>query len=215
MCIRSSAAGTPKSSLNADIRHAGYINPSAAMPFRLAVAVALFGISLLAVGQSTSPYRERGWCSYNYPSDRPVPVRLNLPDWACRETFNRGLQTRFTPDTLRNPFYLSGDFDGDGRTDIAIWVRSAKSSKRGLLILTRGGAYSFVAAAGTGSDERGDDYAGLDMWTVVPKGEVLDSPYEPQRVVLRGDGISLGKSESATFVIYWDGKKFAYYQTVD
>jgi len=49
----------------------------------------------------------------------------------------------------------------------------------------------------------------------VPKGEVLDSPYESKKVVLRGDGISLAKSESAAFVIYWDGTRFAYYQTVD
>ena len=62
----------------------------------------------------------------------------------------------------------------------------------------------------------GDDYAGLDVWTLIPKGKVLKSIWEGQRkVVLLGDAFVIGRSESSSTALYWDGKGYASYQLTD
>jgi hypothetical protein len=48
-----------------------------------------------------------------------------------------------------NPFYLQGDFNGDGRSDTAIFVREKSSRKAGLLIVHGGVNERFVVAAGS------------------------------------------------------------------
>jgi hypothetical protein len=185
----------------------------------LATAVLLlatvFGASQ-AFAQSGMPkWQEAGWCTYRYATDRPVPPRLNLPDWACEATYNRGLQRTYGLYTRMNPFFISADFDGDGRSDIAIWVTDSKSRKRGILFLMQGRDEYFVAGAGKDPQERGNDYTYVDIWSLIPKGERLESVHESSKVVLRGDAIVAAKSESAAFAIYWDGHKFNFYQLTD
>jgi len=184
--------------------------------FSRPLVVAGLLVAISAFAQSGMPdWREKGWCSYHYPLDRAPPPRINLPGWVCEATYSAGLQRTYTPYTKMNPFFISGDFDGDGSTDIAVWVQHNKTHKRGVLILTKDGNNTFIAGAGRNVEERGDDYGGLDAWSMLRKGEVLDSRYEDGKVTLKGDAIILEKSESAGFAIYWNGQAFKFYQVSD
>lgn len=184
----------------------------------LAVAAcgAFTGFAHAAGHEASVPaWRERGWCSFDYSTNNPPPSRLNLPAWACVATFKKGIQRRYAPEIKRNPFFLTGDFDADGKTDIAIWVREIKSGKRGVAILLKGGKDVTMIGAGNNVADRGDDYSDVPVWTLLPRGEVLQSDFEGGKVTLRGDAIAFEVPESVAFALYWDGKGFAFYQLVD
>jgi hypothetical protein len=176
--------------------------------------VLAFGAAPVLAENEAPAWLERGWCKFD-PSLRPLPPRLNLPRWVCETTYKRGLQRTYVPYTGMNPFFISGDFDADGKSDVAIWVTNTKSRKRGILFLTQGSNRVFVAGAGADAQERGDDYTYVDVWSVIPKGEVLESHHEDHKVTLKGDAIIAEKSESAAFAVYWDGKRFRFFQLTD
>lgn len=64
------------------------------------------------------------------------------------------------------PSRLTGDFDGDGKTDVALLVASAKTKKRGLLIVHGGRTKPAVAGAGVDFGNGGDDFEWADRWSV-------------------------------------------------
>ena len=184
-----------------------------------AVITALSVGAASADSSSTSEYKSVldfvGWCKYQWDDTKPVPPRLNLPIWACEVAEKRKLHARYVPYTQINPFFLTGDFNGDGKLDIAIWVQETQSRKLGIVIIHGTTGRVFTLWAGNAFGERGDDIRGLDQWTIASRGELLDSHWEDHTVRLRGDAPVLIKSESSAFALYWDGKKYATYQLTD
>jgi hypothetical protein len=81
--------------------------------------------------------------------------------------------------------------------------------------MRHGSKQYFVAGAGKDPKEPGNDYTYVDVWSLLPKGEILESNHEEKKVALRGDAIYAEKSESAAFAIYWDGTIFQFYQLSD
>ena len=180
-----------------------------------AIVAALF-LSLHTNAQQPNDTRWKGWCELNYPPGSDWPARLNLPGWVCEAAYRQKLHATYTPDTSINPFFLSGDFNNDGRTDTALWVTNTKDGKRGIVILHQGSKKAIVMGAGVNHGGGGDDYAGLDVWSLLPKGKVLNSSWEDHRkVVLKGDALVIGRSESSSVAIYWDGKRYASYTLTD
>jgi hypothetical protein len=55
----------------------------------------------------------------------------------------------------------------------------------------------------------------LDIWQVYGKRSVERGVESPPPPHLIGEAIFAGKSESASGLIYWDGKSFAWYQQGD
>ena len=153
------------------------------------------------------------WCEYSWEPDKPVPARLNLPDWACKVVIKSKLTQLYSPIVDINPFFLTGDFDGDHQTDIAIRVKNRRSNKIGVLIVHSKTSQHFILGAGSPT-KQGDDLGWFDMWTLIPKTR-LKSPYEDKQVSTMGDAIQLDKSESAGGVFYWDGKKYEWFQVSD
>ncbi len=158
---------------------------------------------------------EPDWCDYAWDAEnQPVPPRLNLPRWVCEVVTKRGLAKNYSPMVDVNPFFLTGDFDGDHQTDIAIWIKNKRTGQYGLAIIHYRGRKLFLIGAGNPTEERGSDLNGLDMWTLIPKGR-LESPYEEKAVTLVGDAILLTKSDSASVALYWNGKTYAWFQISD
>jgi hypothetical protein len=92
-----------------------------------------------------------------------------LPEWArpkwAAVTQSRGLEIA----ARMNPFVWRGDFDGDGRQDVAVFVRATQSKKEGIAFLFRGATPTVVVGAGTELGNGGDDFSWLDLWTVVER----------------------------------------------
>ena len=119
----------------------------------------------------------------------------------------------FTVATRLQPQWMRGDFDGDGKSDVALSVE--RKRKRGVVVLfAEPSRRPVVIGAGT----RFNDMDNLDFtqWACfsgkrrVPRGAGEGRP--PR---LRSDALLLVWEESASAVVYWNGERFVWYQQGD
>lgn len=105
-----------------------------------------------------------------------------------------------------------------GMTPLMISVEHRISRKKGILILHQNTTDHFVLGAGTDFGNGGDDFYWMDIWRVFrePRIEVLDmqNPVDGY-IQLNSPGIFVAKSESASGVVYWNGKAYIWVQTGD
>lgn len=116
--------------------------------------------------------------------------------------------------TAINPFYLQGDFDGDGWRDTAVLVRETSSGKVGAAVVFKGGKIR-ILGAGNDVGDGTSDLNWMDAWYVEPKGKVSQGATDAPPPKLRGDALMAIKTESGSGLIYWDGKAFRFYQQGD
>ena len=117
-------------------------------------------------------------------------------------------------ETRINPFYLQGDFDGDGWRDSAVLVKERSSGKKGAALVFKGGKVR-VIGAGKDIGDGTDNLDWMDAWYVEPKGKVQQGATDEAPPTLKGDALMVIKTESASGLIYWDGKRFRFYQQGD
>ena len=141
--------------------------------------------------------------------------RWNLPEWSREIVAAAESRSGVSLSSRLNPFYLQGDFDGDGRLDLAALVESAKGRKAGILVLLRGRTDPILLGAGKPLGDHGDDFSWMNVWSVYPKGPVGRGAGERTVPTLRGDALLVEKSESASALLYWDGKVFRWYPQGD
>ena len=106
-----------------------------------------------------------------------------------------------------NPFYLRGDFDGDGKLDYAVLVKDRKSEKQGYAFcFAEANRKPQIVGAGhavvLGSGEPVDDIPDFDVW-----GIAVSWSKKPRR-----DALYVGLSESHGSWFYWNGKRMIYYK---
>jgi hypothetical protein len=80
--------------------------------------ILIFGVPRLLLGQSGSPDQLGGVNEFNVPDELRECVRS---------------EPQLQINGRINPFYLSGDFDGDGITDFVVQVKSVKGEHLGVL----------------------------------------------------------------------------------
>ncbi|WP_263341335.1 hypothetical protein [Acidicapsa dinghuensis] len=124
----------------------------------------------------------------------------------------------YTLDGSMNPFYLRGDFDGDGKIDYAIRIKSKTTNESGMAIwLSSLHKFLFLGAGVpfkvSGSSVSNLDF--LDTWQVYGKKPVERAVESGPRPHLLGEAILAGKRDSASGLIYWSGKSFSWYQQGD
>lgn len=142
----------------------------------------------------------------------------NIPDEILKTVQGKQFASSYDIDGTMNPFYLRGDFDADGKPDYAIWVKSKAGSKTGIAIwlsskrdfVVLGAGVPFKAAA---SVETNLNF--LNTWQVYGKRPVERGVESSQPPHLREEAILVGKTESASGLIYWDGSHFRWYQQGD
>lgn len=120
----------------------------------------------------------------------------------------------YAVETRINPFYLQGDFDGDGRRDTAVLVQERTSGKHGAAIVFKGGKVRIIGA-GKDIGDGTDSLEWMDAWYVYGKGRVEQGATEEAPPTLKGDGLMAIKTESASGLVWWDGRRFRFYQQGD
>ena len=113
-----------------------------------------------------------------------------------------------------NPFYLRGDFDGDGKPDYALAVRS-KTGGTGVLICGGNGSLFLLGAGISGGSRFSDmeqDRFLAPQWAVYTKQDVTAlgafQVNVPRPVpTVKGEAIAM-IWEDGISLIYWDGSKF-------
>ena len=137
--------------------------------------------------------------------------RQNVPQWV-REAFSeQQLDSKYAFSTRINPFYLRGDFDGDGDPDVAIFVYEKTSQKVGIAIVHHGTRKIHIVGAGTRLGNVRDDFTWLDIWHVFPNGPVSQGVDQGPPPELLAEAIYIEKSESFSAILYWSGQEYQLY----
>ena len=146
-------------------------------------------------------------------------LHQRLPDWA-KKAFIKQVSDYKLSDFI-NPFYVEADFNGDGNVDIAVTVESLANNKKGILIIHQGTKQRFVIGAGNKLSHL-DDLWWMDIikvnydlnnheLTYKEDGDIDDAI----PINMCCPSIHVGKSESSSGLIYWDGKEYNWAQMGD
>ena len=115
-----------------------------------------------------------------------------------------------------NPFYLRGDFDGDNKTDYAVWMHRSVGAITGVVVCAGNNSIhllgSGIAKGENFSDMEKDDFLPL-RWEVTTKQEIdelatwkcnIPDPFPK----IENESIKLVWREGESAIIYWDGKQY-------
>jgi len=128
---------------------------------------------------------------------------FNVPD-ELRACLRAEPQLRITGRV--NPFYLGGDFDGDGMTDFAVQVASQKDEKQGVLFCFANGKRTVWGAGVPNEILSKDGSWPFDSWMLIRKGSKHLSIYPRIKV----DAIALIIADEGGGLLYWDGKQLTW-----
>ncbi len=115
----------------------------------------------------------------------------------------------------KNPYYLRGDFDGDGRPDYAVAVRGKLTKRLGVLICVGTGIGYLLGADNPTVPPFSDmpkDLFFAPNWAALSRQETTEisklPPFGPRVLPqIRGETIAM-TWEDGTALIYWDGQRF-------
>ena len=122
------------------------------------------------------------------------------------------VESHYKPSDRSNPFYLRGDIDGDGKLDYAVLITNSRS-ERGVAVCLAATRKPIILGAGSVFD--GDSDLTFGVWRIFPKGPVGRGVEAGPPPILRGDALLLIWPESASGLVYWDGRGFRWYQQGD
>jgi hypothetical protein len=152
-------------------------------------------------------------------------VDWNLPESVQKRLEASRLLDKYDLSDRVNPFYLRGDFDGDGKPDYAVLIANKKSKKSAIAVcLSSRNTVEVLGADGTklrvGTKQDSYDLADfdwMDAWQVHSRTKLAASELNSAETIFRmaGEGLLVEKTESASALVYWDGAKFRWYQLSD
>ena len=135
-----------------------------------------------------------------------------IPDWA-KEIFSQKLAARYRYFNGLHPAHLEADFNGDKKQDVAVLIRNKSSGKIGIAIVLRDKGIT-ILGAGTPFGNGGDNFDWMDRWSICKKGDV-NGEAGGGTPTLIGDALLLEKMDSASAIVFWDGKEYHWYQQGD
>lgn len=156
-----------------------------------------------------------GTCAAIDADDLGYPASESIPPYVMEALRKLPNANALALSASINPCYLQGDFNGDQRLDSAVLVREKSSGKTGIAVIDGASARVSLLGAGHELPDSGDDFGWMDAWYVFPKSSVGQGATDDAPPELRGDAIMAIKTESASGLIYWNGKRFAWYQQGD
>ncbi len=110
--------------------------------------------------------------------------------------------------TYRNPWYIWGDFDGDGKPDYVVQLTSFANDAQETAVLFGNQRVHWLSRQKLNYPD--------GAWYVYPKQKVPRSGWEEKAPpVLKGDAIMMIKPESSAAIVFWTGKKFDSYFVSD
>ena len=139
----------------------------------------------------------------------------DIPEAVERAIIRGPLAKKYEVSFSMNPFYLRGDFNGDGKIDVAVLVKQRSTGKSGIAMVHGGTSKVTILGAGTDIGNGGDDFQWMDTWQIYSKTSVASGGDGKNAPHLREDALLVGKSEAASALIYWNGKRYVWFQHGD
>ena len=155
------------------------------------------------------------WLRGNWGDADKSPELWNCPSWVIDLVEEKNFDKKYKFISRMNPFYLRGDFNGDQKPDIAIFIEEIATKKQGIAIFHYGFKSIHIAGAGNKIRVGGDDFSWMDIWNVLRKGPIERGVEEGAPPTLKGEALYVGKSESSSAIIFWTGKKYEWYHQGD
>jgi hypothetical protein len=147
-------------------------------------------------------------------SPSPGAIR-DVPDAVKKALTNGSPANKYDLFFRINPSYLEGDFNGDGTMDVAVLVKERATGKLGIAIVHGTTGKVTILGAGIGIGNGGDDFEWMDSWQGYSKTRAAHASGETSVPRLRGDALLVEKSEAASALIYWNGKRYVWSQQGD
>lgn len=155
-----------------------------------------------------------------------LPPNWNIPRIVWDRFRAEKLLDRYEISTTLNPFYLRGDFDGDGVPDYAVLVTNrttkvtgiavVRSRAREVEILGAGGIKLQKAATADGSPSALiDDFGWVQAWHVVRREHLKPTAWDKPVTQMIGEGMEVERPEASSALIYWDGNRYRWLQDSD
>jgi len=138
-----------------------------------------------------------------------------IPQAVARAITNSSLAKNYDLSFRTNPFYLRGDFNGDGNTDVAFLVQHRSTGKIGIAIVHGATDKVIILGAGVAIGNGGDDFEWMDSWRVLSKDIAAREGAKTNAPDFRGDALFVETSEAASALIYWNGKRYVWSQQGD
>ena len=136
----------------------------------------------------------------------------DIPEVIDRAIANESLAKKYEISYRMIPFYLRGDFNGDDKIDVATLVKQRSTGKIGIAIINGANDKVTILGAGTAIGNGGDDFEWMDSWEIYSKDRIARGTSVPK---LHGDALLVSKSEAASALIYWNGKRYVWRQQGD
>jgi hypothetical protein len=136
----------------------------------------------------------------------------DIPESVKRAIANGSFAKNYDVSFHMNPFYLRGDFSDDGKADVAVLVKQRSTRKVGIAIINGVTDKLTVLGAGAAIGNGGDNFDWMDSWEIYSKDRVASKTSVPK---LHGDALLVSKSEAASALIYWNGKRYVWLQQGD
>jgi hypothetical protein len=176
----------------------------------MAALCASFAISLIQADENPSTTPERTTRSANNSAQRQ-----EIPRWVIDLFSAKALNAQYEFASALNPLFLTGDFNGDGKVDVAVLMKQRATGKLGIAIFHDATGKVAILGAGTSIGNGGDDFAWMDSWQIYSKARGAHAEGESGVAKLHGDALLVGKSESGSALIYWNGKRYVWLQEGD
>ena len=153
------------------------------------------------------------------PTSSPAPGANeqphDIPEVIERAIANSSLVQKYDLSFRVKPFYFRGDFDGDGKIDVAVLVKQRSTGKVGIAIIDGATNNVTILGAGVSIGNGGDDFEWMDSWQVYAKERARHAAGETGVPHLRGDALLVSKSEAGSALIYWNRKRYVWLQQGD
>ena len=91
--------------------------------------------------------------------------------------------------------------------DVAVLITERSTGKLGIAIVHGSTCKATILGAGIGVGNGGDDFEWMDSWQVYSKTRAAHASGETRVQRLQGDALLVEKSEAASALIYWNGKR--------
>lgn len=144
----------------------------------------------------------------------------SLPAWAEALWQAAGLGKTYTRTAYLKPATLPADFNGDGKTDLAVLVTD-RQQRRGIVILHQGAAAPVVLGAGRRFGNGGANFDWLTDWQVytsaTAEATVTSASGDlagTRTVRLRRPGLLIMATQDtyAGGIVYWNGQRYTWIQ---
>jgi hypothetical protein len=142
----------------------------------------------------------------------PNPIK-GIPQWVRNEFSAQQFSQHYDITYQMYPQYLRGDFNGDGKTDVAIPISEKTNGKLGIAIIHGKQAQAFkhrivILGAGKPIGAAGDDFKWMSLWNLLKDKKLLPQNERSHLPALQGAMIRILNKDGEAGVIYWGGNKY-------